>query len=368
MNLKNSNVRGTCFLSLACRALYVISLIFCFAFVVMYFYAVSSRLTYPYPLEWLEPVTPDIVSRIFAGLPIYCEPTYMYVPPMKTHLYYYVVALFSSIGPSLLAGRIVSTLSSLGVCFVIWEFVRRETKTYSWAFFGAALFLAMYNLSGGWYDIARLDSLFLLFTVIGAFLLRFSRGPVGAITAGIFFSAAFFTKQAALLVAAPALLLSAFTWPRQAIVASATFAGLVIFGLITLHFSTEGWSTFFLMEVPRHVDIYWSWRASFWRFWRVDIFPLLFPALLTSVGLIVKTWPSDRGKAMFYTGFLGGSLLCGYLGRLHIGGAPNVLMPLYAAFSVMMPLALQSFYRRRTIVRSCDAFPALLFTLSRYCS
>ena len=350
-------------LSLACRALYTIWLIFCFVFVGMYFYAVSSRLTYPYPLEWLEPVTPDIVSRILEGLPIYCEPTYMYVSSMKTQLYYYVVALF---GTGLLAGRIVSILSILGVCLVIWEFVRRETKTYSWAFFGAALFIAMYNISGGWYDIARVDSLFLLFTVVAAFLVRFSRGPAGAITAGIFFALAFFTKQAALLIATPILLLSTFTSPRQAIVASATFAALVICGLVTLHFSTNGWSTFFLMEVPLHVEIEWSWIPSFWRF---DIFPLLFPALLTSVGILLKTWSSDRAKALFYTGFLCGSLLCGFLGRLHVGGAFNVLMPLYAVFSIMMPLGLQSVLQTpndREVLRRASCIGVYLVALLQF--
>ena len=35
----------------------------------------ASRLIYPYPLEWLEPDTPDIV-RHRLGLCVYCEPSY----------------------------------------------------------------------------------------------------------------------------------------------------------------------------------------------------------------------------------------------------------------------------------------------------
>src|SRR5450631_4318384 len=101
-----------------------------------YLYALFGRLTYPYPLEWLEPDTPDIVSRIISGLPIYCEPTYLYVSSMKTSLYYYVVAAFSLVfGNGLFAGRLVSVLSSFGICIVIWNFVRREGGTWAWALF-----------------------------------------------------------------------------------------------------------------------------------------------------------------------------------------------------------------------------------------
>ena len=99
----------------------------CGVFVLAFLYAVASRLAYPYPLEWLEPDTPDIVARIVAGLPVYVEPSYAYVPSMKTPLYYYVVAAFSPVfGNGLLAGRVVSLLSIGGVCWFIWHFVRRE--------------------------------------------------------------------------------------------------------------------------------------------------------------------------------------------------------------------------------------------------
>ena len=93
------------------------------------------------------------------------------------------------------------------------------------------------------------------------------------------------------------------------------------------------------MKVPSDVEIDWHKIASFWL---SDIFPLLFLALLASVGLILKLWPSDRRGALFYAGLLSGALLCGWLGRLHVGGALNVLMPLYAVFAVMMPIALRS--------------------------
>jgi hypothetical protein len=61
----------------------------------LFVYVVSARIGYPYPLEWLEPDTPDTVARILRGSPIYTAPSYEFVASMKTPLYYYVVALLS---------------------------------------------------------------------------------------------------------------------------------------------------------------------------------------------------------------------------------------------------------------------------------
>ena len=310
-----------------------------------YLYAIFGRLTYPYPLEWLEPDTPDIVARIVSGLPIYLEPTYLYVSSMKTSLYYYVVAAFSLVfGNGLLAGRLVSVLSSFGVCIVIWHFVRREGGTWAWALFGVAIFLATYHISHDWFDIARLDSLFLLLTVAGAFALRFSPGTAGAAAAGVAFAAAFFTKQAALFVVMPTLLLYAFAVPKRVIVASGIAAILIATGMVGLHLATDGWSTFFLVEVPRHAAISQDRIVGLWT---ADILAPLALALLSSIGLIAGTWTFDRGRALFYCGLLCGALLDGLVGRANAAGSPNVFMPTYAVLAVTMPLALQTILRAR---------------------
>jgi hypothetical protein len=335
---QDSNAREPDLFSLAEPWLPVLWLPFCLTFVGIFVYIVVERVTYPYPLEWLEPDTPDVVSRIFAGLPLYCEPTYAYVPSMKTPLYYYAVALFSIvIGKGLIAGRIVSVLSTLGVCSVIWHFLRRETGTYTWAVLGVGLFLATYRISQDWYDVGRLDAFFLLFTLAGAYTLRFSHATGGAVAAGILFAAAYFTKQAVLLFATPTLILTAFTETIKATVAGLTFLIIVVAGMAAFHFFSDGWSTFFLVEVPRHIEIDWS-RLSW--FWTSDMF-LLPLALLTSAGFLVAIRTSDRGKALFYAGLFGGALLTGLLGRMNIAGSLNVLMLIYAVIAVMMPQGLQ---------------------------
>lgn len=315
----------------------------CGFFVLAFLYAVSSRFAYPFPLEWLEPDTPDIAARILAGLPLYCEPSYAYVPSMKTPLYYYVVAGFSAFSSNgLLAGRAVSILSTVGVCALIWHFIRREGGSRLWAAFGVGLFLATYHIARDWYDIARLDSFYLLLLLLAAFLLRFAAGRRGAVAAGLIFAVAFFTKQATLMLMIPSLLLYGFAARGRVIMASLAAAIAIMGGMVAMHITSDGWSTFFLVEVPRYVMFDPDGAADFWP---VDIGVPLAPAVSVSAIWILCRWRTDRDTALFYAGLLGGALLIGWAGRANIAGATNVLMPAYASLAIAMPLALAAAWR-----------------------
>ena len=144
-------------------------------------YTVAQRLSYPYPLEWLEPATADIAARIRNGLPVYCAPSIAYVSPMKTPLYYYLVAAFWPItGDGLAAGRWVSILATLGTLGLIWRFIRCEGANRLWAVFGVAFYVATYKIGDRWYDLARLDATFVFFTMAWIYGLRFWRDGLGA--------------------------------------------------------------------------------------------------------------------------------------------------------------------------------------------
>jgi 4-amino-4-deoxy-L-arabinose transferase-like glycosyltransferase len=326
-------------LAVAVPLLYLLWLPLGLALIGFFLYAVAGRIGYPFPLEWLEPATSDAVSRILRGLPIYCAPSYEFVASMKTPLYYYVAAAVSPIfGVDLVAGRLVSVVSTAGVCFLLWRFIRREGGSGLWALLGVALFLATYNISRQWYDIARLDTLFLFILMAAAYGLRFWRGAAGAAGAGVLLAAAYFTKQTVLLVAIPLLLMLALAAPRRAAVAALALATPVLIGMAILHVSTDGWSTFFLVEVPRNGEID---RSVILSFWTKDLLPPLGLALLTSLGWVAAQWRCDREGALFHGGLLLGALLCGWLGRIHVGSTSNALMPIFAVLALMMPLALQ---------------------------
>ena len=85
-------------------------------------------------------------------------------------LYYYVGALSCRVfGTGLFALRLVSFVSSLGCFGVLYAIVQRDTGSRLLGIFGLSLFAATFELSGAWFDIARVDSLALLLAFAGCF-------------------------------------------------------------------------------------------------------------------------------------------------------------------------------------------------------
>ena len=84
-----------------------------------YLFVALSRLTYPFPVEWLESNSLVEVHRILAGQPLYPAPTAAYVPDGYPPLYFAVSAAVASVfGVSYLPLRLVSLVSSLA-CFAL---------------------------------------------------------------------------------------------------------------------------------------------------------------------------------------------------------------------------------------------------------
>jgi hypothetical protein len=134
------------------------------AFIGVYLYVAAARIAYPYEIEWMEGGSLEHVERILTGRPIYVKPSLDFIPYIYTPAYYYVAAAVSQItGIGFTPLRLVSFLASL-VCFtLVFEFVRREGGSASCGVISAGLFAATFRLGGAWFDVARVDSLFMLF-------------------------------------------------------------------------------------------------------------------------------------------------------------------------------------------------------------
>lgn len=304
-------------------------------------YALTQRLYFPYPLEWLEAASVDMAERLLAGLPIFSAPSIAYVAPMKTPLYYYLMtAVWPVVGNGFVAGRLVSILATLGTLGLIWQFVRAEGGSRIWALFGIAFYMATFQIGGQWYDIARLDAAFLFFAMAGLYGLRFWRGSLGTAGAGVLLAAAFFTKQTILMVAVPVWLALALEAPRRALISGVVFAAVVAGGMVLLDVFSSGWSTYFLVEVPGH-------GALDWTLGNFEHLLLIAPALVLSTALVIDWYRTKREAALYHCGLFFGALFCSLAGRLHFMGALNSFMPLYAVLAVLMPLALQKLVTRR---------------------
>ncbi|MEU0568023.1 glycosyltransferase family 39 protein [Nonomuraea sp. NPDC005983] len=287
----------------------------------------ASRIGYPYALEWLEGNSLVEVERLLAGQPLYTAPTVDYVPDSYPPLYFAAsAALAEALGVSYLPLRLVSLAACLGCLAVLARLVQRETGDLAAGVAAAGLYAATYFAAASWFDFARVDSLFLLFSLAGLYVARWMRGPGGAVVAGLLLAAAFLTKQSALAEAvAITVALVCGRQRRPAAVLAATFAGVV--GLTTLLWdvTSHGWYVFYVFELLAQHPVEHAALAGFWTWY-----------LLPTLGVALGAALLAAGRIPLLVG-LGCLALAveGYAALLHTGGAVNNMLPVYAAVAVL---------------------------------
>jgi hypothetical protein len=296
-----------------------------------YVFVALSRLDYPFALEPLEGNSLVEVHRILAGQPLYPAPTAGYVPDGYPPLYFLVSAAVARVlGAGYLSLRLVSLVSSLACFALLARLVQRETGSIAAGTGAAGVFAATYFTTGTWFDIGRVDSLFLALSLGGLYAARHMRGARGAIAAGVLLAAAALTKQTALAesVAVTAALL---TGPRRRLACVAALIEVTVLGVSTvvLRFSGGGWYTYYAFkQMSEHSLTY----ANFSWFWT---------ALLAAAGLAA-------GAALIGARRVPRELLAGcaalavegYATLVHSGGAINDMLPAYLAAALLAGLAL----------------------------
>jgi len=139
-------------------------------YILVYFVIASTRLPYPFELEWMEGASVVHVQRIMDGQSLYVRPSLDFVPFIYTPLYYHLSSLFAHVtGNGFLPLRLLSFLSSLGCFAFIFMIVHRRTSSLYASFIASGLFAATFRISGAWFDIARVDSLFLFLLLVGIY-------------------------------------------------------------------------------------------------------------------------------------------------------------------------------------------------------
>jgi hypothetical protein len=326
------------------RPLRLVLVVVAGAFLAMYVAIAIARMRYPYELEWIEGGVVDEVRHALGGSPLYGRPSLEYIPNIYTPLYYYVAALpLKVLGGSFFAPRLVSFIASLGAFACVGALVRTETRDNVVAFVSACLFAACFRRGGGWFDLARVDSLFVALLFAGLLTARRATTSRGAAFAGVVMTLAFLTKQAALI---PAALVVIFLWRRRRAL-GLWYAGALGVGLFasTAAFSlwSGGWYRFYVFDMPAaHEVVSEQYRA----FWSHDLLaPFALALVLGALGL----WWSTKARtgdgvaiAWFYVPVTAGLLASAYQGRLHSGGYDNVLFPMFGAVAVIAGLGLHA--------------------------
>src|SRR6185437_15255379 len=231
-----------------------------------YLFVAVSRLDYPFALEYLEGNSLVEVHRILAGQPLYPAPAAGYVPDGYPPLYFAVSAAAARVlGVSYLPLRLVSLLSSLACFALLARLVQRETGSLAAGTGAAGLFAATYFVTGSWFDVARVDSLFLALSIAALYAARWMSGPPGAVAAGLLLATAALTKQTGLAEGAMVLAVL-LTGPRRrlACIAALTEAAVVGVSTLVLGLTSGGWYVFYVFRLMSEHSLTASHLGWFW--------------------------------------------------------------------------------------------------------
>ncbi|HSP06789.1 MAG TPA: glycosyltransferase family 39 protein, partial [Acidobacteriota bacterium] len=301
------------------------------AFVVLYVAVACARIAYPYELEWEEGAHVDHVLRVLSGEKLYVQPSLEFVPFFYTPLYFYVSAAAAKVlGPGFVPLRLVSILASLAAFWILFSMVRRETGSAAAGILAAGLFAATYKISGAWFDLARVDSLFLCLLLAGLFALRFMKSGMGAVWAGTLIALSFLTKQTALAAASLPILAAIALNRRLGLIACGTFVGIAGLSTLLLDRLHDGWYTYYLFGIGGFPIE----KSMVLGFWTRDLLFKVPVALAASVAALASL-RTDRTRLLFYGAAILSMVLSSWFFRLHTGGYSNVLFPAYAMIAAL---------------------------------
>ena len=303
-------------------------------YLLVYMGVAVARLAYPFELEWMEGGSLVQMRRILDGKPLYAPPTIEFVPYIYPPLYFYGAALISCVtGFGFVPLRIVSFAASLGCFGLIFLIVKRETGAWFAGVMASGLFAATFELSGAWFDLARVDSLCLLLTLAGLYWARWADSRIHFARTGLCCALAWFTKQTALLIALPCMAYSVFAKRRRALWLLGAFALLTAGGMLMLDAAHHGWVRYYLLTVPRRHALLPKMAIVFWA---QDMLRPLAIAFCCGLWHLGSRW--SEGRAFWLAagiGMIGSS----WMSRMHSGGYFNVLLPAHAFVAIMFGLA-----------------------------
>jgi hypothetical protein len=290
------------------------------------------RLTYPFPVEYLESNSLVEVQRILTGHALYAPPAVRYVPDGYPPLYFATSAAAASVlGLSYLPLRLVSLVSSLACFAVLARLVQRETASAAAGFAAAGLLAATYFVTHTWFDVARVDSLFIALSTAALYSARWMRRTRGAVATGLLLAAAFLTKQNGLAEGIAVLTALAFG-PRRRLagVAALTYGAVLGFSTLALGLASRGWYVFYVFVLLSEHTLN---HAAFGQFWTVHLLPVLGIACGALILGARRTPPVLVAGCAALT-------VESYATLVHSGGEVNDLLPAYLAVALLAGLAM----------------------------
>jgi hypothetical protein len=319
------------------------------AFLAAFLGVALARMGYPFELEWMEGGSWLHALRVAQGHSLYPAPSLDFTPFLYPPLYFALAAQLEPLGWLSLPGlRGLSLASTCVTLLLLGRWVWRETRSLPGTCVAAGAYAASFAQSGFFFDLARVDALWLALLLGFAYVLRFAHSPRGHVAAACLAVAAVFAKQQSLGLIA-ALALAALARDRkQGLVFSVLTALGVAAGFWFLQQSTGGWFGFYALVLPSHHawepesvagfwfrDLGWKQMLPFCAAAMVALNPLLSRRGGNRSPTPTPSPPSGTpAPTLFYPLFFAALFAIAWMSRLHTGGFLNVLMPAHAALAL----------------------------------
>ena len=206
---------------------------------------------------------------------------------------------------------------------------------------------SVYQITGYWFELARVDAFFLLLVLSSHTLARSTKTARRAVLVGVLIAAAVFTKQLGIPLAVPALLLLLLRSFRLALIAGLVSGGLVLLTTLVLSVSSHGWFLYYVLFLPsRHPIELYRLSANVTQFFLSSTLPMTLAgvAILCGLGFARHAWK----RWLFHAVFIFLAVTSSFLPFMKSGGYPNGLIPAYTALALASGLVLAAFRRSRT--------------------
>lgn len=220
-------------------------------FAIMYFLTALPRIFYPYDLDFIEDGLLMTSLRYANNQPVFVPPNADFVPHVYMPLYTWLGGIiFKVTGPSFVPLRLLSLAAIIAICCLIYAIARYESGLTWLGLVCAGLFLGGYQITGFYYELARVDALFMALALAGLTLTIYAGDSNwGLIGAAIALAAAFFTKQTGLLVGV-GLTLYLFLFRRwRAWLFGLVFGLLTVVPLVLFDALTQGWFLYYTFHI-----------------------------------------------------------------------------------------------------------------------
>ena len=327
----------------------------CSWFIGAVIYIIASRIAYPFDLEWMEGGSFVQVLRLLEGKPLYVAPRLNYIPFIYPPLYYYLSAILTRISSinGFLPLRLISAAASTCIAILIYLIVCRRTNSAFWGFIAVGFFAATFQIGGAWFDIARVDMLYVFFLLFGTYFLENETLAANCL-AGFLFTCAFFTKQTAVFVIFGLLLyVILFRNKKVALITGLIFLIIVGFWIVLENTFSGGWFWYYIFYLPGLHSLSGS-GISYLGQPIFIIFPVIIATAVGFLRFLLSPLAVLRGKDNLWLVFALIMLASSILGSINPGSFNNNYIPFYVAISIIFGINLPWLLDRL-------ASPALLF-------